>query len=165
MAIRQPSTLPSKSTERLGDPGQLDAITLLLRDHRAVQQALNDYLRCRDIDEKAEILRDVIADLEEHERMEEAAFWPMIRRALPDGAKLADECMAEEAEAKGLIGEIRAMDRHDPAWLPKVQRLIAAVLDHAGREQLEVFQPLRSALPVDELMAWGKELDRVRRSL
>lgn len=162
MAIHQPSTLPAKSTEPLGDPGRLDAITLLLHDHRAVQQAMNDFQRCRDLEQRSEIIRDVIADVQEHERVEEQVFWPHVRQALPQGERLASARTIEEAQAQRLAEQVLRMEPTDPSWTQTVRRFMAAVLDHAGQEQLQVFQPLRAAVSVDELMAWGEEIERAR---
>jgi hypothetical protein len=94
--------------------------------------------------------------------VEELAFWPHVRQALPNGGSLVSARVTEEVEAKQLAGEIMAMDPHDPTWAPKVKRLIAAVLDHAGSEQLHVFQPLRASVPVPDLIAWGRDLDQAR---
>ncbi len=157
MAINQPSTLPAKSTERLGEPGRLDALTLLVRDHRAVQQAFNDYQRFGDPD----VIRHVIEELATHEQAEERAFWPRVRELLPNGEQLANACIMEEVEATQLAAELNAAD---PSWTRKLERLMTLVLNHAHREELEVFQPLRTSVPVDELMAWAEEIERARRS-
>src|SRR5689334_25422391 len=109
MAIREPSTLPAKATEKLGEPGDLDAIIYLIRDHRAVQQALNDYQRARAGGRRAELMRHVMAELKEHEQAEETAFWPAICRELPGGAKLADARLAEEDGAKRAMAVLDVM--------------------------------------------------------
>jgi hemerythrin superfamily protein len=163
MALNQPSTLPAKDTEKLGLPGQLDVVILLVRDHRAVQQALNDYQRAKDPERRQELIRHVMAELKTHEAAEEKAFWPAIRRELPGGEKLAAARRQEEDEAKRTIAELEAMNPREPAWDGKVQAFIGAVLNHASREEREVFLPARETLSVDRLMALGRDLEQAKK--
>ena len=163
MALNQPSTLPARGTEKLGEAGQLDVIILLVRDHRAVQQALNDYQRAKDPERRQELIRHVMTELKAHEAAEERAFWPAIRRELPGGEKLANARQAEEDEAKREIAELQAMNPREPAWDGKVQSFIGAVLTHASHEEREVFLPVRETLSVDRLMALGRELEQAKK--
>ena len=163
MALNQPSTLLAKDTEKLGQPGQLDVIILLVRDHRAVQQALNDYQRAKDAGRRHELIKHVMAELKVHEAAEERAFWPAIRRELPGGERLASARQAEEDEAKRTIAELEAMDPRERALDGKVQSFIGAVLNHASHEEREVFLPARETLSVDRLMALGRELEQAKK--
>lgn len=163
MAINQPSTLPAKSTEKLGEPGELDVIILLIRDHRAIQQALTDYQRCTEAGARVELIRRVMSELTTHEAAEEAAFWPVIRRELPGGEQLASARLAEEARAKSAITELERMRPEDAGWESKVQHFIGDVLNHASHEEREVFVPVRETFSVDRLMEMGREIERAKK--
>ena len=165
MAINQPSTLSAKSTEKLGEPGALDAVILLVRDHRAVQQALNDFLRSKDRDERQQLLRHVMSELKKHEQVEEQAFWPVIRRELPGGEKLAAQREAEEQHAKQAMAEIERMRPEDAGWDGKVQTFIGDVLTHASHEEREVFAAVRETFEVDRLMALGGDIERAKNMM
>jgi hemerythrin superfamily protein len=162
VAIQEPSTKPAKSFEREGQPPRLDAITLLVRDHRAVQQALNDHQRCRDAAERARLIRQVMLDLKRHEQAEELAFWPFVARELPDGDRLAAARQAEEGRAKRTMTELQAMSPGDRLWDDTVRTFISQVLTHASHEEREVFQKVRSSVHVERLMQLADEIEAAK---
>jgi hemerythrin superfamily protein len=162
VAIHEPSTLPAKSAEK-GQPGDLDVVMLLARDHRAVQQALNDYQRAKDPEQRVKLIRHVMSELKQHEAAEKQAWWPAVRREVPNGERLASEGIAEEERGKRVMAELEQTSQHDPAWDAKVQSFIADVLNHASREEREVLAPAREKLPVSRLLELGRDLERAKK--
>lgn len=78
-----------------------------------------------------------------HETAEEEAIRPFTRTSVPDGAKVADERLAEEREAKERLSRLDGMDADDPKFLSELQTLRLDVMRHARAEERYEFNHIR----------------------
>jgi Hemerythrin HHE cation binding domain len=105
-----------------------DAISLLTSDHRTVEQLFADYERgLQSADAKRQVVDQIIRELSVHAAVEEAYFYPEVRKALGEGGELVDESLHEHQEVKEALAALEDMDPADAAYDQKVAALIADV--------------------------------------
>ena len=124
-----------------------DAVTLLSEDHRTVEQLFADYERgLQGPEAKRQVVDQIIRELSVHAAVEEAYFYPEVRKALGEGGELVDEGLHEHQEVKETLAALEDMDPADAAYDRKVASLIAGVRHHVQEEEGEMFPKLRAAL-------------------
>ena len=136
-----------------------DAISLLTEDHRTVEQLFADYERgLQGPESKRQVVDQIIRELSVHAAVEEAYFYPEVRKALGEGGELVDESLHEHQEVKETLAALEDMDPADAAYDQKVAALIAHVRHHVEEEEGEMFPKLRSALSAEQLQDIGQKL-------
>lgn len=138
----------------------MDAIELLTQQHREVDAAFDEYLRLADGDDERRkgIARKVITDLSVHAGIEEVAFYPTVREALPDMEDEIEDDLEEHKEAKEILSDIQGMDPDDAEFDAKFRELIQDVRHHVDDEENELFPRVRQALADDELRELGSHM-------
>ena len=136
-----------------------DAVTLLTEDHRTVEQLFADYERgLQGPEAKRQVVDRIVRELSVHAAIEEAYFYPEVRKALGEGGDLVDEGLHEHQEVKETLAALEDMDPADAAYDRKVASLIANVRHHVEEEEGEMFPKLRSALGAEQLVDIGRKL-------
>jgi hemerythrin-like domain-containing protein len=93
-----------------------------------------------------------------HEAIEERYFWPLVRRRVQNGPRLADEAVSQEREIKRVLD---LLERNpDPARLRQFLTLGRAHIDF---EETEVWPGVRLALSEQELGDLGAQLEQGKR--
>ena len=136
-----------------------DAISLLTADHRTVEQLFADYERgLQGPEAKRQVVDQITRELSVHAAIEEAYFYPEVKKALGEGGDLVDESLHEHQEVKDTLAALEDMDPADAAYDQKVAALIADVRHHVEEEEGEMFPKLRSALSAEQLHDIGQKL-------
>lgn len=135
----------------------MNAINLLMKDHKAVKALFAQYegLSDRSFATKKKLADQICQELTVHTQLEEEIFYPAVRRPIHDG-DLMDEALVEHASAKELIAQIEAMDPSDDLYDAKVKVLSEQIEHHVGEEEGDMFPKVRQA-GVD-LEALGREM-------
>jgi hemerythrin-like domain-containing protein len=92
-----------------------------------------------------------------HEAIEEQYFWPLVRRRVQNGPRLADEAVSQEQEVKRVLG---MLEKHCEAVLRQV---IAISRAHIDFEETQVWPGVRLALSEQELGDLGGQLEQAKR--
>jgi hemerythrin superfamily protein len=142
---------------------QLDAVQVLTRDHRDVEELFQRFESTTDPDDKTRIAHEVIHDLAVHGEIEELLFYPRLRTLLDDGNTLAEEAIHEHVEIKQTLNDLDKMTAADDGFDDKMRALMAEVRHHVEEEERDIFPKIREALPADELATLGHSLDAVRK--
>jgi hemerythrin superfamily protein len=139
--------------------GHQDAISLLIEDHRTVEQLFADYERGLQAPQaKREVVDRITRELSIHAAIEEAYFYPEVRKALGEGGELVDESLHEHQEVKQTLAALEDMDPADAGYDQQVASLIADVRHHVEEEEGEMFPKLRAALSAEQLADIGQKL-------
>jgi hemerythrin superfamily protein len=139
---------------------QQDAIALLDADHLHVEQLFAEYQTAGDDRERKRRLADQICgELTVHAQIEEEIFYPAMRRALGDAARV-DKARDEHASARELINVIES-GPYDDETMAKLQRIVE---QHVKEERELMFDPARRASGLD-LVKLGAELDQRKSEL
>jgi hemerythrin superfamily protein len=115
-------------------------IELLTEEHRLVDRLFEHYFATRD-SEAAEQLGDALVL---HARVEEEFLYPLVRTALVDGDRLADEAEDDHEKVKAFVAE--AEDTRGDALDELVQELRTDVAIHVRWEEADLFPRLADVL-------------------
>jgi hemerythrin superfamily protein len=142
----------------------VDAISLILQDHREVDSLFGRYESLTgDGDQKRDIVRQIIQDLSIHASIEEQFLYPTMRNNLPDGAKLVDEALEEHKEAKGILDTLAKMTPEESGYDDRVRSLIRDVRHHVQEEEGELLPKLRDAVSQERLDQLGEAMESGKR--
>jgi hemerythrin superfamily protein len=146
----------------------VQAIDLLIADHNRVRGLFAQFKAAHendDTDTMSEVALKIFEDLEVHTTIEEEIFYPAVHDTDGDISEVVDEGIQEHHVAKVLIAEAKQLPDGSEEWVAKVQVLIENVEHHADEEEAEMFPPLRSKLPTEQLEQLGKQLEARKQQL
>jgi len=119
-----------------------DVISLLAQDHEAIKERLSE-LGLADPGLRGQLFWELTDQLVRHEVGEEVVVYPALRDE-PGGDAIAEARLREESEAEELLARLEKLDPTTEEFLGAIRDLESAVLDHARKEEAEVF-PLLAA--------------------
>jgi hemerythrin superfamily protein len=122
---------------------QADVVDLLMAQHSLIRDLFEEVKTTRGQaqEEAFHRLRRMLAV---HETAEEEVVHPAARRELEGGDDgLVDDRLAEEHEAKKMLGELESLRPGEPDFLELLDKLRMAVLAHARSEERYEFMKLR----------------------
>jgi hemerythrin superfamily protein len=140
-----------------------DALSLLRRDHRLVEEMFAEFAHSapQQLDPLA---RRLCKMLRVHTQIEEELFYPAVSRALTSEDKeLVGHAQVEHEQAKQAIARIESMTSENPAFRNEVDLLNRRVTQHVAAEEQELF-PRVTATSID-LLALGVALAERRDTL
>jgi hemerythrin superfamily protein len=141
-----------------------DVVDLLIEDHREIEDLFAELEGGEGTPEQRRQLANVmIAQLVRHAVAEEEFVYPAARRALPDGDQLADQEIAEHAEAERTMKDLEAVDPADLRFDMLLAELTVTVRHHVADEESTLFPMLRAACSTEELIALGGKLETAKR--
>jgi hemerythrin superfamily protein len=141
-----------------------DAISLLIRDHRAVEELFEDFeqLGADQTSQRRRVVDTIIEELSVHATIEEQELYPFLRQEAPGGGEMADEGLEEHEEAKQLLSSLQQMSADDPGFDSTVAQLITDVRHHVEEEENQFFPQLREVTSADQLVELGRRLQEAR---
>jgi len=159
------STRNHKSSHK--SPSEMDAIELLMQDHRKVQKVFKEFEKSKDgmdAAQKGEMVRQCCMDLKIHTQLEEEIFYPAAREAIED-EELVDEAEVEHASAKQLIDELEHMEPGEEMYDARFTVLGEYVNHHIKEEEGSggIFAEVKKAkIDIDEL---GRRMMQMKEKL
>ncbi|HET6545995.1 MAG TPA: hemerythrin domain-containing protein [Rhodanobacteraceae bacterium] len=146
MATRKTPPRKKSTTRKSGRTLPRDALSLLRADHRAVDALLKKYEKARAASQKQKIAGSICEELTVHARIEEAIFYPALRKSCgKKAADLLDEAKVEHASLKELIAQIENSSPSDDLYDAKVKVLGEYVKHHVKEEEGEIFPMARKS--------------------
>jgi hemerythrin superfamily protein len=144
----------------------MDAITLLKDDHRTVEKLFKRFEQAgeRAHVQKRQIVDRIIEELSVHAAIEEQAFYPVARAAVPETEDIVLESLEEHHIVKWLLSELVDMDPAHERFDAKVTVLIENVRHHVEEEESEFFPKVREQLGRNELADLGRTLAAAKKS-
>jgi hemerythrin superfamily protein len=144
----------------------VDAITLLKDDHRTVERLFKQFEQAGDRAHvrKRQIVDRIIEELSVHAAIEEQAFYPVARAAVPETEDVALESLEEHHIVKWTLSELVDMDPESERFDAKVTVLMENVRHHVEEEESEFFPKVRDRLSRKELAELGDALADAKRS-
>lgn len=142
----------------------MDAIELLLADHRTVDGLFQQFERGGNAQEFATLFAQLKDELTVHTQIEEEIFYPAARNN-PDTADLVAEAYEEQAEAKQTLQEIAALDNTSTEWGEKMTQLMRDIQAHVQMEETEMFPKVREHFSADQLQQLGEQLAQRKSEL
>ncbi|MGH4011673.1 MAG: hemerythrin domain-containing protein [Pseudonocardiaceae bacterium] len=122
---------------------QVDVVDLLIAQHSLIRDLFEEVKATRG-EAQEEAFHRLRRMLAVHETAEEEVVHPVARRELEGGnAGLVDDRLAEENQAKKMLGELEDLRPDDSGFLELLDKLRATVLAHARSEERYEFMQLR----------------------
>ncbi len=140
------------------DPGA-DALEILKRDHDEVETLFDRYQSAREESNgelKEQLVAAVCKALTLHADIEEALFYPALRRADRGAADLLDEAFVEHQSLRAFVNDLASALPDEPFYDARVKVLSEYVKHHVKEEEGELF-PLARQSGLD-LNALGRAL-------
>ena len=141
-----------------------DAVDLLMREHRLVEQLflqLDSAVEAGDEAGQREVADRIVAELTAHAAIEEEVLYPAARK-VADLAGLVDESEAEHAELKTLLAGLAGKDPGDDAFVEGFAKARDLLSHHVDDEEAELFPKLRKAVAPYELEVLRTRLEEAR---
>ena len=147
-------------------PGCMDAITLLKKDHQAVEKLFKRFEATSDqaLVERRKIVDQIIEELSKHAAIEEQLFYPVTRATVEDVDDDVLEGLEEHHVVKWLLDELEHMDPSDERFKAKVTVLIENVRHHVTEEEEDYFPKVRSELGRNDLADLGDAMEDAKKS-
>ncbi|MCU1354376.1 MAG: hypothetical protein JWM05_3585 [Acidimicrobiales bacterium] len=138
----------------------MDAITLLKQDHQTVEKLFQRYEASGSRAQKSrrEVVDRIIEELSIHAEIEEIAFYPAVRAAVPDADAQVLEALEEHHLVKWTAFELEKLPPDHERFDAKVKVLMAAVRIHVKEEEDDLFPKAAEALGQEKLEEMGAQL-------
>jgi hemerythrin superfamily protein len=142
----------------------LDAIDLLLRDHRLIW-AIAEQL---DAAEKPTEIRGLflllVEQLAAHEAVEQQVIFPAFRASLEgESDDTLEHRMGEHEELNELLAEMRSLAPDGFAFTKRASAFVLEIEEHFRREEETVFMRMRESFSTDQLAELGNRALEVRQ--
>jgi len=151
----------------------MDAIALLTRDHREVEQLFKQFekLTERATKSKEKIVQKLIRELAIHSAIEEMLFYPAVRtaalksnvRTLEEANDTVLESLEEHHIVKWTLSELEKMDASDERFDAKVKVLTESVRHHVEEEEEELFPKVRRLMKKEMLEELGERMEKAKK--
>ncbi len=143
----------------------MDAIKLLIQDHRRVERLFKEYERAGDRAHttKARIARTVVRELSIHASIEEQFLYPTARELSEKLDNQVLEALEEHHVAKATLAELEKMSPRDERFDAKMTVLMESIRHHVDEEEEELFPKLRKLMASEELAVLGEAMDAAKK--
>jgi hemerythrin superfamily protein len=141
----------------------MNAIDLLIQQHREVQSLFEKYERATDNQERQQLFDQIADALAVHATIEEKVFYPAARK--PGTQDMLDQALQEHLEVKRLIAELLDLEPSEGEFDLKMSELLAIVHDHVQEEENDLFPDVKAQLGQRKLEAMGKEMQEMAEEL
>lgn len=132
----------------------MNAIEIILDDHRRVKSLFRDFEQAQDPIEKQQIAEEAILELRVHSQVEEQVFYPAVReRGDERDRSLVSESEEEHHRADALMEEIKGKSPSDADYDALFTRLVQEIEHHIIEEETQMLPEARRIL--------AGELDRI----
>jgi hemerythrin superfamily protein len=118
------------------------SLEMLKRDHRRIRQLFDQYLNAPNTEGRKGAGTELIGVLETHSNLEEAVFYPVVRKLDP---AQVDGNAQEHREVRQLIQEIKNIDMTHPQCEQLFRLLADTVLSHIDKEEQLLFPKVQQS--------------------
>jgi hemerythrin superfamily protein len=142
----------------------MDAIELLISDHRKVDGIFQQFEKGGNTQEFEQLFQQLKEELTAHSKIEEQIFYPAVRNN-QDTAGLVEESYREHAQIEQLLQQIPGMDNTSTEWGQKMTELMRDVQHHVQEEETQLFPKVREHFNEDQLQQLGQQLQQLKSEL
>lgn len=142
----------------------MDAVELLMHDHRMVEQLFRDYDAAASDVQRRGVVEIMVRELSKHAALEELMVYPLAKQVLPDGAEEIDKHLAEHMTVKKLLLELDKLGEGDEQTGPLMEQLRGDVEEHVADEEGDLLPRLRQHVDEQALTELGAELDKAKHT-
>jgi hemerythrin superfamily protein len=144
----------------------MDAIQLLTKDHRDVEEMFAEYEGLEEdveTERRQKLVERIVESLRMHTHIEESKFYPAVREEVEDARDLVEEAMEEHANLKDALSELSDMSPDEDEFDDKMQEIMEDVRHHVEEEEGELFPKTREGMSADRLEKIGQEMEQEKQ--
>ncbi|MBA2609496.1 MAG: hemerythrin domain-containing protein [Actinobacteria bacterium] len=134
------------------DATELTGTQLLRERHQEIKRLFKETLEATG-QERAEVFDCLRATLAAHEVVEEMFVHPLAKDLGPDGERIAQARLDEEAEATRVLSDLEDLGSDGDQFGPRLLAFQRAVVEHAEAEENELFPLLETSCSRADLEA------------
>ena len=105
----------------------------------------------------------VIIAESKHEAAEQIYFWPAVKRLGPDGQRVAEAGLQQEAQADPVLADLDKLQPDDEGFEERLAVFTAAARAHIAYEEAHAWPLLRATISADEAQALGDQIARAKK--
>jgi hemerythrin-like domain-containing protein len=142
-----------------------DLVDVLVHDHREIEEMFAE-LESADVGpaERRRLANAVVAELVRHSVAEEQYLYPVVRRTLPAGDRIAEHEMNDHAGAERDMKKLENLDAAtDPEFEVVLTKLMAEMRQHFLEEEVDLFPRLRATVEPDELRELARKAQLIKK--
>jgi len=156
----------------IAKPGEdVDAITLLLADHRNVLSLYDQSMQATDQDTKLRLSHDFIREMCLHTHIEERILYPALRdRLQPDGKALAEKAFQEHLGIERQLEQLEVwntvvkMRENEAEYNTLMGNIVHDFKAHAQDEETNLFPKMQAQWDQQYLLNLGRKLRKARKT-
>ncbi|MCK7622393.1 hemerythrin domain-containing protein [Streptomyces sp. RS10V-4] len=142
----------------------MDALEVLMHDHRMVEQLFRDYHAAASDTQRRAVVELLVRELSKHAALEELLVYPLARKVLPDGAEEIDEHLGEHMAVKQTLLALDKLPEGDARTDGLVAELRRDVTEHVREEEEDFMPRVRAAVSQEDLDDLGQVLTKAKQS-
>lgn len=135
---------------------KMDAVELLIHQHRAMESLLDKAKKEEDAGKKKTLFVQAADQLTMHIKSEEDIFYPAVNAARTEDD--LRESLEEHLSLKRLLADMMALDAADKTFEAKMKVLAEQTEHHHGEEEEHLFPVVRKMFDKPRLQALGQEM-------
>jgi len=147
----------------------MNAIKLLMQDHKKVRQLLTELegTTTRNVRDRERLVHEISNEVTIHAQIEEEIFYPAFKAAAKksDDAEMFFEAAEEHHVVEMVMPELVACDPATDEFTAKAKVLKELIEHHAGEEEKEMFKRAKALMDEDELEELGTRLEERKMEL
>jgi hemerythrin superfamily protein len=140
----------------------MEAIQLLLSDHRKVKNLFEQFRAQTDRSHQLRVFSQIFHELQMHAQIEERVFYPACS-GFPDCKELVEDSYEDHQLMKDELQEISTLAQDSDDFVMMVEDLMDDVEDHVEEEETELFPLVREQMDLGLLQRLGEEMEAVKR--
>ena len=141
----------------------MDAVDLLLRQHREMEKAMAHVLEAEDPSTRKGLFSDVADQLTLHIESEEQVFYPAVRAKRTEDVLL--ESLEEHLSLKRLVADLIELDPDTQTFEPKFKVLKEQAEHHHKEEEEHLFPKVKKLMDSDQRESLGAEMLALQQKL
>ena len=105
----------------------------------------------------------VIIEESKHEAAEQQYFWPAVKQLGPDGVRVAEIGLEQEAEAEQVLADLSKLNADDEGFEERVMALVSDARAHIAYEEAHAWPLLRASIGEEEAQLLGDQITRAKK--
>ena len=115
------------------------------------------------IAQRRHLVDELIIEQSRHEAAEQRYFWPMVRALGPEGDRVADQGLEQEAQGETVLNELDKLDAGDERFESALAAFISDARAHIAFEEAHAWPLLGAALSAEQAEELGDKISQAKK--
>jgi hemerythrin superfamily protein len=144
----------------------MDAVSMLLDDHKQVKQWFREYDQAGGrMETKRDLAMRILTALEVHSKLEEEIFYPAVEQRARELGGIVEHSYEEHRVVDGMVEQLKGMNLEDQRYDQLMREMRQNVEHHMEEEESEMLPQAQRDLGSDEMDRLGNQMQQRRQQL